>query len=53
MISHHDITIFERYADRIYRFVPAGDGAVRVERVGGEGVGGEGGDHAAGEADGG
>jgi DNA repair exonuclease SbcCD ATPase subunit len=58
MISHHDITIFERYADRIYRLVPAGDGAVRVERVGGEpvgseAVGGEGGDHAAGEADGG
>jgi hypothetical protein len=41
MISHHDTAIFERYADRIYRFVPAGEGAVRVERAGGEGADGE------------
>jgi hypothetical protein len=30
MISHHDAAIFERYADRIYRFIPTPDG-VRVE----------------------
>jgi hypothetical protein len=41
MISHHDTAIFERYADRIYRFVPVGEGAVRVERAGGEGADGE------------
>jgi DNA repair exonuclease SbcCD ATPase subunit len=35
MISHHDSGIFEKYADRIYRFTPATDG-VKVERVGGE-----------------
>jgi hypothetical protein len=33
MISHHDISIFERYADKIYRFVPVAEGAVRVEEV--------------------
>jgi ABC-type branched-subunit amino acid transport system ATPase component len=32
MISHHDVTLFERYADRIYRFTPTADG-VRVERT--------------------
>ncbi len=32
MISHHDCAMFERYADRIYRFVPAADG-VKVEMV--------------------
>ncbi|MEM9942927.1 MAG: DNA repair protein [Planctomycetota bacterium] len=32
MISHHDIALFEEYADRIYRFEPA-DGAVNVELV--------------------
>lgn len=31
MISHHDISVFERYADKIYEFIPVGDGAVRVE----------------------
>jgi hypothetical protein len=37
MISHHDTTLFERYAERVYRFVPVTDGAVKVEQVGGEG----------------
>ena len=32
MISHHDAAAFERYADRIYRFVPSADG-VTVEQV--------------------
>jgi hypothetical protein len=32
MISHHDSLVFERYADRIYRFTPTSDG-VRVELV--------------------
>jgi hypothetical protein len=30
MISHHDGTIFERYADRIYQFIPDGQGSVTV-----------------------
>ena len=30
MISHHDLTAFERYADRIYRFVP-GPSGIEVE----------------------
>ena len=31
MISHHDVTAFERYADRIYRFTPTPEGvAVRI-----------------------
>ena len=30
MISHHDLGIFERYADRVYRFIPSTDG-VKVE----------------------
>jgi ABC-type glutathione transport system ATPase component len=30
MISHHDLGIFERYADRVYRFTPSSDG-VKVE----------------------
>ena len=29
MISHHDISAFEQYADKIYQFVPSTDG-VRV-----------------------
>jgi len=33
MISHHDVSIFERYADRIYEFVPDGKGAVDVRLV--------------------
>lgn len=31
MISHHDVSIFERYADRIYEFIPDGKGAVTVQ----------------------
>ena len=34
MISHHDVGLFEKYADKIYRFSPDGD-AVKVEEVGG------------------
>ena len=30
MISHHDVAIFERYADRIYEFSPRGDDGVAV-----------------------
>jgi hypothetical protein len=30
MISHHDVAIFERYADKIYQFVPTTDGSVEV-----------------------
>ncbi|MFP4375714.1 MAG: hypothetical protein ACLFP4_01610 [Spirochaetales bacterium] len=30
MISHHDVSVFERYADKIYRFIPIAEGAVRV-----------------------
>jgi predicted ATPase len=36
MISHHDTAFFERYAEKVYRFVPVGGGAVRVEEAGGE-----------------
>ena len=36
MISHHDTALFERYAEKVYRFVPVGGGAVRVEAAGGE-----------------
>jgi len=32
MISHHPVSIFEKYADRIYRFSPTADG-VRVEQT--------------------
>jgi ABC-type glutathione transport system ATPase component len=32
MISHHDVATFERYADRIYQFVPAANGSVEVRR---------------------
>ncbi len=42
MISHHDPATFERYADKVYRFVPVGAGAVRVEEVGGRPVEGGG-----------
>jgi hypothetical protein len=31
MISHHDVAVFERYADRIYEFVPDGEKGVRVK----------------------
>jgi ABC-type glutathione transport system ATPase component len=30
MISHHDVALFERYADRIYEFIPDGATGVRV-----------------------
>jgi predicted ATPase len=30
MISHHDVSLFERYAERIYEFVPDGANGVRV-----------------------
>jgi hypothetical protein len=33
MISHHDVALFERYADRIYQFVPCGDGRVEVHPI--------------------
>ena len=33
MISHHDLAIFEPFADKIYQLAPDGDGAVRVEQV--------------------
>ena len=29
MISHHDIAVFEQYADKIFQFVPTGGGAVQ------------------------
>jgi len=32
LISHHDVGLFEKYADKIYRFTPK-DGAVTVEQV--------------------
>jgi hypothetical protein len=33
MISHHDVSIFEQYADRIYQCVPVGNGRVEVRQV--------------------
>jgi ABC-type glutathione transport system ATPase component len=33
MISHHDIGLFERYAERIYQFVPEGERGVSVRLV--------------------
>ncbi len=35
MISHHDVSLFEKYADRVYRFVPD-NSAVVVKQVNGE-----------------
>jgi ABC-type glutathione transport system ATPase component len=32
MISHHDVAIFEHYADRIYTFVPDSKGSVEVRQ---------------------
>ncbi|HMC11189.1 MAG TPA: DNA repair protein, partial [Pirellulaceae bacterium] len=32
MISHHDVTIFEQYADRIYTFVTDAKGSVEVRQ---------------------
>ncbi len=31
MISHHDVALFDQYADRIYEFKPQPDGAVQVQ----------------------
>jgi ABC-type glutathione transport system ATPase component len=33
MISHHDVAIFEQYADRIYQCIPVGNGRVEVRQV--------------------
>ncbi len=33
MISHHDVGLFEKYADKIYRFSPKSNGALSVEEV--------------------
>lgn len=33
MISHHDVGLFEKYADKIYRFIPK-EGTIAVEEVG-------------------
>jgi ABC-type glutathione transport system ATPase component len=33
MISHHDISVFEQYADKIYRFTPLLGGVVEVSEV--------------------
>lgn len=33
MISHHDVALFERYADRIYRLSTNADGSVEVHEV--------------------
>ena len=33
MISHHEVALFERYADRIFQLSPHGDGTVEVRQV--------------------
>jgi hypothetical protein len=33
MISHHDIAVFEQYADKIFQFVPTNGGVVSVREV--------------------
>jgi hypothetical protein len=33
MISHHDLALFEQYADKVYQFVPQAGGAVEVREV--------------------
>jgi len=33
MISHHEVSAFSRYADRIYQFTPSGDNEVHVALV--------------------
>jgi ABC-type glutathione transport system ATPase component len=33
MISHHDVALFERYADRIYQLSPRSDGSVEVRQL--------------------
>jgi DNA repair exonuclease SbcCD ATPase subunit len=34
MISHHDLSVFEQFADKVYRFSPVPGGAVEVTQVG-------------------
>jgi hypothetical protein len=31
MISHHDVALFDQFADKIYEFKPQADGSVVVE----------------------
>jgi ABC-type dipeptide/oligopeptide/nickel transport system ATPase component len=33
MISHHDLAVFEQFADKIYRLVPLLGGVVEVSQV--------------------
>lgn len=33
MISHHDASTFEHYADRVYKFFPSGDNEVEVREI--------------------
>src|ERR1700728_704532 len=33
MISHHDLSVFEQFADKVYRFVPLLGGVVKVSEV--------------------
>jgi ABC-type glutathione transport system ATPase component len=33
MISHHDVGLFERFADKIYQFIPDGKGSTAVRSV--------------------
>jgi DNA repair exonuclease SbcCD ATPase subunit len=33
MISHHDLSVFERFADKVYRFIPLSGGVVEVSQV--------------------
>jgi len=32
MISHHDVGVFEQYADRIYTFIPDAKGSIEARR---------------------
>jgi hypothetical protein len=32
-ISHHDVSALERYADKIYEFIPTAEGGLVKERV--------------------
>ena len=34
MISHHEVEIFEKYADKVYRVAPMMGGVVQVREVG-------------------
>ena len=33
VISHHDVSAFSQFADRIYQFTPQGDNEVSVARI--------------------